>query len=210
MKTFDPATSADHSAGRIDAVDMLTLVLDAEVVHFAIGVRGSIPWDDPDWGAITITGAGALGSLDVPEAAFGPESKAVTARLFETYLPEGSDAPVNIFDDGVRLSIDEEEWEGRTAILSILWLSEGGTIIEREQVAVREIDQVYVERDAEGNSVRVAVLEEPDITQRDIEAKTANAASQLLIDATDDSFAHVGAARTQKITFGLRPEGTAD
>jgi hypothetical protein len=210
LKTFEASTSADHIAGRIDAIDMLTLVLDSDVIHFAVGVRGSIPWDDPEWGEIIITGAGALGSLDVPENAFGPESRAITARLYETYMPEGSDTPVNIFDDGVRLSIDEEEWEGRTAILSILWLSEAGTIIEREQLAVREIDQMYVDRDGEGNQVRVAILEEPDITQRDIEAKTANAASQLLIDATDNSFKHVGTARLQKITFGQRPESTAD
>jgi hypothetical protein len=210
LKTFESSTSADHAAGRVDAIDMLTLVLDSDVFHFAIGVRGSIPWDDPEWGMITITGAGALGSLDVPEAAFGNESKAVTARLYETYLPEGSDTPVNIFDDGVRTSIDEEEWEGRTAVLSILWLSEAGSIIEREQVAVRQIEQMYVDRDGDGNAVRVAVLEEPDIIQRDIEAKTANAASQALIDDTDDSFAHVGTARLQKVTFGQRPESAVD
>jgi hypothetical protein len=210
LKTFEASTNSDHDAGRVDAVDMLTIVLDSDVVHLAVGVIGSIPWDDPEWGAITITGAGALGSLDVPETAFGQESKAVTARLYETYMPEGSDTPVNIFDDGVRASIDDEEWEGRTAILSILHLSEAGVIIEREQVAVRQIDQMYVDRDGDGNAVRVAVLEEPDITQREIEAKTANAASQKLIDPTDNSFRHVGKARTQKITFGQRPERTAD
>lgn len=206
MKTYDTATAADHAAGRVDPVDLVTLVFDSGVMHLALGVRGTKVWDDPVLGEMTITGAGALAALDVPEDAFGPESRAITARLYETYMVEGSDVPVNVFDDGTRTSIDEEEWEGRTAILSILWLSEGGVITEREQVAVRQIDQMYVDIDADGNPMRVAILEEQDITQRDIEAKTANAASQALIDPDDDSFAHVGTVVTQKINFGQRPE----
>lgn len=206
MKTFDAATIADHAGGRVDAVDALTLVFDSVVVNLAIGIKGSFTWDDLTLGEQTFYGAGKLVELDVPENALGPESRAITATLFETYMQEGSDIPVNIFDDGVRATIDEEQWEGRTAILSIFWLDEGGAIIEREQVAVREIDAMPVEWDENGNPMRKAVLEEPDITQRDIEGKTANAESQALIDATDNSFRHVGSVQRAKINFGRWPE----
>lgn len=154
----------------------------------------------------TFYGGGQLVALDVPENALGPESRAITARVFETYLGEGSDIPVNTFDDGVRATIDEEEWEGRPAVLSTFWLDQSGTPILREQVAVRTMDQMVLETDAEGVPVRSLILEEPDIMQRDIEGKTANAAFQALIDPTDKAFEHVASAQRQKISFGRRPE----
>lgn len=206
MKTFDPQTAARHAAGEVDAIDALTLVFDSGTVNLAIGIRGQFTWNDVTLGTQTFFGAGKLVALDVPENALGPESLAITATLFETYLEEGSDIPVNVFDDGVRATIDEEEWEGRTAILSIFWLDQGGAIIEREQVAVRQIDAMPIEWDEAGNPMRRAVLEEPDIIQRDVEGKTGNTESQALIDAADDSFVHVGTVRRDKINFGRRPE----
>jgi len=206
VKTFDPATVARHAAGEVDAIDALTLVFDSGVVNLAIGVIGQFTWDDATLGTQTFHGAGKLVELDVPESALGPESRAITATLHETYLPEGADVPVNVFDDGIRATIDEEDWEGRTAIGSIFWLDAGGAIVEREQVFVRQIDAMPIEWDEAGNPLRKAVLEEPDIIQRDVEGRTANTESQALIDATDDSFVHVGAARTEKIHFGRRAE----
>ncbi len=210
MKTFDAATIARHAAGEVDAIDALTLVFDSATVNLAIGIKGQFTWDDVTLGEQTFYGAGKLVALDVPENAIGPESRAITATLYETYMEEGSDTPVNVFDDGVRATIDEEEWEGRTAIGSIFWLGAGGTIIEREQVFVRQIDAMPVEWDEAGNPMRRAILEEPDIIQRDVEGKTANTESQALIDATDDSFKHVGTARTGKINFGRRAEAKVE
>lgn len=207
MKVFDPAIAADHAAGRIDAVDVLTLVFDSATMHLALGVTGTYVFDDPTIGEMEIIGTGNLVSLDVPESALGPASQAITATLFETYLEEGSDVPVNIFDDGVRATIDEENWEGRPAIGSILWLSEAGAILGREQVFVREIDAMPMEWDEAGNPMRRAILEEPDIIQRDIEGRTANAELQAMIDPDDDSFSQVGVARLQEIHFGQRAEG---
>jgi hypothetical protein len=145
---------------------------------------------------------GPLVEMDVPENALGPESRAITVKLFETYMSEGSDIPVNVFDDGVRATIDEEQWEGRPAILSVFWLSEDGVVLEREQIAVREMDSMPLEWDGNGNPVRSLVLEEPDITQRDVEGKTSNAEFQALIDPTDRSHEHIGTAKNQKINFG--------
>lgn len=202
MKTYAPGVVVDHSAGRIDAIDALTLVLDSGVVNLAIGVAGTFVWDDPAFGPMTFVGAGGLVTLDVPENALGPQSQAITATLFETYMAEGSDIPVNVFDDGVRASIDEEVWEGRIAIPSIFWLDENGSIMAREQVAVRQIDSMAMQWDDAGNPMRIATLEEPDITQRDIEGKTSNAEFQALIDPTDRSHEHIGTAKNQKINFG--------
>jgi hypothetical protein len=75
-------------------------------------------------------------------------------------------------------------------------------VIEREQVAVRQMDSMPLEWDEDGNPIRSLVLEEPDITQRDIEGKTSNAEFQALIDPTDKAFEHVGTAATHKINFG--------
>lgn len=207
MKVFDPAIADDHAVGRIDAVDVLTLVFDSATMHMALGVAGTYTFDDPTIGEMVIIGTGNFISLDVPESALGPSSQAITATLFETYLEEGGDVPVNVFDDGVRATIDEEPWEGRPAIGSILWLSEGGDVLGREQVFVREVDAMPMEWDEAGNPMRRAVLEEPDIIQRDIEGKTANAELQAMIDPADTSFSQVGIARLQDIHFGQRAEG---
>ena len=134
MKTFNPATLASLAAGRVDYIDAVTLVFDSGVVNGFLHGTGMIPWEDDGIGAQTFFGMGSLVDIDVPENGLGPESRAITLRLYETYLTEGSDVPVNVFDDNVRATIDEEEWEGRTAILSIFWRDENGTIIEREQV----------------------------------------------------------------------------
>lgn len=157
------------------------------------------PFSPPD---AIFYGGGDLASIEVPAQALGPQSEAITARLNETYRVEGSDVPVNIFDDGVRATIDEEPWQGRIARLSLFWLSVNGHVLAREPVALREIDAMRMEWDEQGKPVRVLVLEEPDITQRDIEGKTSNAAFQALIDPTDKAFEHVGTVRNQKINFG--------
>ncbi|MBI4046574.1 MAG: hypothetical protein HY371_07130 [Devosia nanyangense] len=206
MKMFAPETAARFAAGEVDGIDALTLVFDSGIVNVAIGVRGQFTWDDPTLGEQTFYGGGALTALDVPENALGPESRAITARLFESSMVVGSDIPVNVFDDGVSATIDEELWEGRTAILSIFWLSKDGVPIEREQVAVRQIDAMPLDWDEEGNPVRSLILEEPDIAQREIEGKTSNAEFQALIDPTDRAFEHVGTTKNQKINFGKRPE----
>lgn len=208
MKMFTPESQARFEAGEVDAIDALTLVFDSGIVNIAMGIRGQFTWDDLTLGEQTFYGGGALTALDVPENALGPESRAITARLFETYMEEGSDIPVNVFDDGVRATIDQEQWEGRTAILSIFWLSQTGEVLEREQVAVRQMDAMPVDWDEDGNPVRSLVLEEPDVAQRQIEGKTSNAEFQALIDPTDKAFEHVGTTKSQKINFGKRPEET--
>lgn len=202
MKTYSAETLARLNAGEVDYLDALTLVFDSGVVSVYMRGKGSFVWDDATLGEQTFYGMGSLVALDVPENAMGPESRAITVRLFETYMEEGSDIPVNIFDNGVRATIDEEDWEGRTAILSVFWLSKDGVILEREQIAIREMDAMPLDVDEAGNPVRTLVLEEPDITQRDIEGKTSNAEFQKLIDPTDRAFEHVGTAKTQKINFG--------
>lgn len=173
-------------------------------------VRFGKSWDGVNAPEAVFHGGGSLVSLDVPANALGSESRAITARVLETHMVEGSDVPVNTFDDDVRATIDEEPWQGRPAVLSIFWIGPSGLPIYREQVAVREMDAMPIDTDQDGNPVRSLVLEEPDITQRDVEGKTANAAFQALVDPTDRAFEHVGTTvrQMQKINFG-RIEGAA-
>lgn len=210
MKTFDPDVLDQLAAGIVEYRDALTLVFDSGVVNIFIGGRGQFAWTDDGIGDQVFYGGGALVSLDVPENAIGQEARAMIVRVLETYMEEGSDIPVNVFDDGVRATIDEEPWQGRTAIASVFWLGAGGLPIFREQHSIREIDAMPLEWDEGGNPIRQLVLEEPDITQRDIEGKTSNAAFQALIDPSDRALEHVGTTvkQLQKINFG-RVEGAA-
>lgn len=210
MKPFDLDVLDELEAGNVDYRDAVELVLDSGLVRMVIGMRGQFAWDDED-GLIPVAsvlpeevyyGGGALIELELPESSIGPLSRAVVARVAETYLTEGSDIPVNVFDDGVRATIDEEEWEGRPAVLSIFWMGSGGTPIYREQVAIRTLDSMSLDWDSNGVPVRSLVMEEPDIAQRDIEGKTSNATFQSLIDPTDKAFEHVGQTQNQKINFG--------
>lgn len=210
MIPFDQDVIDQLEAGQVDYRDALTLVFDSGVISIFIGGRGQFEWSDERLGTQTFYGGGALVSLDLPESGRGPTSQAITARLLETYMVEGSDIPVNVFDDGVRATIDEEPWQGRSAIVSVFWLGAGGLPIYREQHSIREIDAMPLEWDGDGNPIRLLVLEEPDITQRDIEGKTSNGAFQALIDPTDRALEHVGSTvrQLQKINFG-RVEGAA-
>ena len=209
MKNYDPATLDLLAAGHVDYLDAITLVLDSATVNLVAGMKGSFEWTDDTIGTQTFYGAGGLMTLDVPDSATGDQSQAITASLAETYLPEGSTVPANLFDDGVRATIDEEPWEGREAILSMFMRDANGGIIEREQVAIRQIDSMPMQWDQGFNPIRQAVLEEPDITQRDIEGKTSNAAFQALIDPDDKAFEHVGTASIDKIYFGQAADQTA-
>jgi hypothetical protein len=202
VKTYDPTVQAMLAAGDVQYLDAVTLVFDSGVLSMYLRGKGQFTWDDATLGEQTFYGMGSLVELSVPENAIGAESRAITLRLFETYMTEGSDIPVNVFDDGVRATIDEEQWEGRTAILSIFYLSPDGVVLEREQIGIREMDAMPFGIDENGNPVRTLVLEEPDITQRDIEGKTSNAEFQALIDPADRAFEHVGTTKNQKINFG--------
>lgn len=209
MKTYDGDLLDRLADGRVDYIDALTMVLDSATVNLVAGMRGSFTVEDEVLGSQTFYGAAGLLSLDVPDGALGNESQAITASLCETYYPAGSEVPVNVFDDGTRATIDEEPWENREAILSIFWRAADGTILEREQVAIRQIDQMPIQWDQDGNPIRQAVLEEPDITQQDIEGKTSNAEFQALIDPDDKAFDHVGTAVSDKIYFGQAADQTA-
>ena len=206
MKPFDSGTIARLEAGEVDYLDALTGVFDAGPVNLFIGT-GQFPWEDDTVGSVTFTGAGALLSIELPAEQAGNEASAIRVRLAEMYMPMGSAVPVNVFDDGVRASIDEEPWQWREVILSVFWLDAGGLPVYREQVARRVIDAMPVEQDENGLPVRVAVLEQPGIVQRDIEGKTHNAELQRLIDPDDRFLEHVGTtALRQKITIGAMPE----
>lgn len=202
MKSFDAETIARLVAGEVDYIDGVTLVFDGGAANFFPGGQGSFEWTDAGIGTQTFYGTGPLIDIEVPPQATGAAAEPVVLRLYEAQMVEGSDTPVNVFDDGIRATIDEEEWEGRTAILSVFWRRADGSIIEREQVAIREMDAAPIEWDEQGNPIRSLYLEEPDITQRDIEARTGNAAFQALIDATDRGLEHVGTVRTERINFG--------
>ena len=206
MKAFDSGTLARLDAGEVDYFDAVTAIFDSGVLNLFPGV-GEFTVDDETLGEQTFTGAGALLSIDVGGQRAGHEATRMSVRLAETYMPQGSTTPVNVFDDGVRATIDEEPWQWREVILSVFWLAADGTILCREQVARRLIDAMPIEEDENGFPVRVAVLEQPAIVQRDIEARTHNAELQRAIDADDRFLEHLGTtALRQKITLGAMPE----
>lgn len=203
MKSYDDATIARFAAGEVDEIDAIAFYFDSGVVALCPGITGSFTWE-----GVTYYGAAGLLTITVPDVVTGNESQPITISLAETYLPPNSDVPVNVFDDGVRATIDDEVWEGRTAVLSVFLLTKNGAIIEREQVDVMQIDAMSETQDESGRPIRVATLERPDIIQRDIEGKTANAAFQQLIDPDDKAFEHAGETVTQKLSLGRIPDST--
>lgn len=205
MKTYDSVTAARLASGNEDYLDAIIFILDSGLVCAHPG-RSTFTWTDDEIGTQTFYGLAPLLSFEVPAAGLGNQSLPVTVRLAETYVPAGSDTAVNVFDDGMRASIDEEPWQGREAILSRFWLDENGVPVYRERLGRRVMDDMPVEEDEAGNVVRVVVLEREDIIQRDREAKTANAELQKLIDPTDQACEHIRATARQKIRFGALPE----
>lgn len=203
MRTYAPEVGDLLSAGIIDFFDAVTFYFDSGPVSLFIGGVGKFTWE-----GVTYYGAGQLLSIERSPENQGAASEAVTLRLRETWVPPNTDQPVNIFDDGIRQTIDDEDWRWRVAVLSIFWRNQDGVILEREQWDVRLIDDMPAEADENGLPIRVAVLERPEIIQRDIEGKTSNAEFQRQIDATDRGMEHTATVVTQKINFGRRPEGT--
>lgn len=208
MKVFDSITQARLAAGEEDTLDALTFLFDSGVISVFPGV-GQFTWTDETIGTQTFYGLGGLLSIEVPRRGLGNEAQPITVRIAETYIPTGSDEPTNVFDDGVRQSIDDEPWQGREVILSQFWLDADGMPVFREQVDRRIIDSMPTEEDEAGNQVRVMILEREDIVQRDVEGKTANAEFQRLLDPADRSCEHIAATARQTIHFGaLPPEKT--
>lgn len=205
MIIYDPVIASQFAAGKTDAFDAVTFVFDSGVVSVFLG-QGRFEWEDPQLGTMDLVGLGGLLSIEASAQVVGGEAAAVTVRLAETYYPAGATEPVNIFDDGVRASIDEEPWQGRAAILSRFHRStETGLPVMREQLSVRMIDSMSIEEDDDGNPIRVILLEREDIIARDVEGKTENADFQKLIDPTDLAFQHAGTIRTQDISWGGLP-----
>lgn len=202
MIAFDPIIQAQFAKGVTDAFDALTFIFDSGLVSVYLGV-GTFSWTDPQLGSQTFLGVAGLLSIEAPAQTVGGESAAVVVRLAETYVPANSDAPVNVFDDGVRASIDDEPWYGRPVILSRFHRSmETGLIVMREQLAVRFMDTMAIDEDEDGRQVRVIGLEREDVIQRDIEGKKANADFQRQVDPTDLAFQHVGKVRNQDVNWG--------
>lgn len=204
MKLYDSATMARFEKGEEDYVDALVFILDSGLVCVFPG-RGTFTWTDEEIGTQTFYGLAPLLTIEVPRQSLGNESQPITVRLAETYMPEGSDTPVNVFDDGVRQTIDEEPWQGREAIVSRFWRDENGLVVYRERIGRRVIDDMPTEEDADGNPIRVAVLEREDIIQRNVESKTANADLQRLLDPDDLACEHIRTTARQQINFGALP-----
>jgi hypothetical protein len=209
MKPFDSETLDRFDRGEVDYLDAITAIFDSGPLNLFPGAVGEFTWDDAALGELTFYGAAALLSIELQPSKAGPEATPIRVRFSETYVPAGSDVPVNVFDDGIRATIDEEEWQWREVLLHVFWRATDGSILYREQVARRLIDAMPVEIDEDGRPVRVAVLEQPAIVQRDTEGKTHNAELQKLIDPTDLAFEHVGKTATQKFVLGSMPEQKA-
>ncbi len=201
MRSYDSDTLARFAAGEIDEIDAVEIYLDEGTVALCPGIIGSF-----SYGGLTYVGARGLLQIDMPDAATGNDSQPITMTLAETWTPPNSDVPVNVFDNGTAASIDDIAWQGKTVVLAVFYFDQAGTVIEREQVDVMQIDGVTQTIGEDGRLLRVAQLERPDIIQRDIEAKTADAALQALIDPTDRGMEHAGETVSQPFTFGRLPD----
>lgn len=208
MKMYDTATQARFAKGEEDFRDALTMIFDSEVISVFVGT-GSFTWSDATVGEQTFYGLAGLISIEVPPRRLGNEAMPITVRFAERWMPAGSDEPVNVFDDGVRQTIDDEPWQGREVIVSRFWLDANGVPIYREQIDRRIIDAFPTEEDEAGNPVRVMVLEREDIVQRDIEGKTVNSQLQKLLDPNDRSCEHIATTANQQINFGALAEQVA-
>lgn len=202
MKAFDSGTLDRLQAGEVDYIDAATFIFDSGIANMWIGGKGSFAWTDDTIGTQTFYGGGSLLTLSVPGKSQANDSTEVTMTLSETYMVEGSDIPQNVWDNGVRASLDDEPWQGREVILSTFWRDENGVILMREQVERRILDSAIEQTDDTGRDTRVITLERPDIIQRDIEGKTDNAEFQGLIDPVDLGYEHAGTTVTQTINFG--------
>jgi hypothetical protein len=202
--SYSDETLARLAAGEVDVIDAIELYLDEGTVAFCPGIVGQFTYD-----GISYVGARGLLTLDLPDQQMGGQSQPITATFAETYVPPNSDEPVNVFDDGVRASMDDITWQNRVAIPAVFWLDENGTILDREQVDVMQIDGMTQQADASGRMLRVGTLERPDIIQQDIEAKTADPAFQKLIDANDLGLSQAASTVTQTIYFGQATPKTA-
>lgn len=210
MKTFDPDTIDRLEAGEVDALIGIAFLFDSGIVAFFVGAHGQFTWSD-EMGNLTYYGMASLLSIDIPKASLANEAESITVKLFETYLPENSDVPVNIFDadsPSVRDMLDGEPWQGREAVISYFWRDAGGGILMREQIARRIMDSMPQQFDETGRPIRVAILERPDVIRQQIEGRSSNAEFQRLIDPADKGFYHVAQTATQKINFGKLPEKT--
>src|SRR5690606_1880593 len=139
----------------------LTAIFDSEPLNLFLGGVGEFTFNDEVLGELNFVGAGALLSIQMPSGKLGLDVDPIEVRFAETYVPSGSTTSVNVFDDGVRASIDDEEWQWREVLLHVFWRDKDGSILCREQVGRRVIDRFAVEVDKDGNPVRVAVLELP-------------------------------------------------
>lgn len=211
MRSFDATTLDRLDAGEVDYLDGVTFVLPTGVANMWLGGRGEFEWTDETIGTQTFYGGGSLLSMEVPGNSLANESLQVTLRLNETYMVEGSDVPVNVWDDGSSptYSIDDESWQGSEVILSCFWRDVDGSILGREQIERLELDSNLLETDENGRTTRVATLERPDIIQRDIEGKTDNAEFQSFIDADDLGYEHTLETATQQINWGRIQDSTA-
>lgn len=204
MKSFDSDTLDRLDDGEVDFIDGATFVFDSGIANMWIGGRGEFEYTDETIGTQTFYGGGSLLEMEVPGNSLVGDSPQVILRLAETYMVEGSDVPVSVWDDGSSPSfvIDGEPWQGREVILSTFWRDANGAILNREQIERLEMDSMVVETNEEGRPFRIVTLERPDIIQRDIEGKTDNAEFQKLIDEDDLGYEHVGQTATQKINWG--------
>ncbi len=204
MRAFDADTLDRLDAGEVDYIDGALFILDSGIAGMWIGGRGTFSYTDATIGTQTFYGGGSLLTMEVPGNSLVGDSAQVILRLNETYMVEGSDIPVSVWDDGSSPTfvIDSEPWQGREVILSTFWRDVDGSILGREQVERLMIDGMVIERNENGLPQRVVTLERPDIIQRDIEGKTNNAELQRLIDENDLGFEHVGLTAVQKINFG--------
>lgn len=194
MLTYGPDVQAQLDDGRIKYRDALRLDLDSGTIGFITGFRGATVQ-----GGVKYVGSGGLIGIDTPEASVDAAGASISVTLASHYKING--AYHKLLDPHLLVSIENENWFNRQAVIYRFWFDANRRVIEQEQRHVRRIFSVEHKR-GEVGSVIEAVLGAPSDYARVVEGKIAGPELQKLIDPTDTSARHVQTAETDKVYFG--------
>lgn len=207
MRTFDPAIEAQLDSGKIDRRDALMFVLDEGIFGFVSGVRGTLPFNV---GGIDVdfVGSGSLISMYLPESDIRGTQEAVEVSISSKYEVDGN--VVEVIKTDTLSGIESLSWYRRQAIVGRLWISEGGSVIDFEQLRQCEIHEVLHTEDDERGYTLTGRLQTVEAFRRIVDAKTRNGELQASIDPTDRGLEAVSRMVTDKVVWGRKDPAVVD
>jgi hypothetical protein len=201
MRTFDPAIEDQLDSGKLDRRDALIFILDEGTFGFVAGVRGTLTFNV---GGIDVdfVGSGSLIELDVPESDVQQTQNSLEVSICSKYEVDG--VVTEIISTDVLVGIEALSWYRRPAIVGRLWISEGGQIIDFEQLMRCEIHEVLHEEDDDKGYTLKGVLQTVEVFRRLVDVKTRNTEFQATLDPTDRGLEAVSQMATDTVYWGRK------